>query len=272
MICYEDIFPSFGRRLTKKHPNLLINITNDAWFGRTSEPYEHLALAVYRAVESRVDLVRAVNTGVSAFVDSTGRVNKKLDSVDPDETPSAPPAMLLDTVALTEPFTLYASLGEWFGALCLLIVSLLALVARARGGHPVRWPLVASSATCVLATTLVGVALLRGPSQIGAGLSLLAHRAVSDLSAQESFATGLALGPGLALGCLLAGFVVTRRVRGVATLEVGLGVLATLVIPSLVFGTLEGEQAGLVLTALAGIGLAAIGGRIARRLLARAAR
>ena len=56
MICYEDIIPSFARRLVAERPNLLVNITNDAWFGATSEPYEHLALAVYRAVEHRLDL------------------------------------------------------------------------------------------------------------------------------------------------------------------------------------------------------------------------
>jgi apolipoprotein N-acyltransferase len=55
----------------------MVNITNDAWFGATSEPYEHLALAVYRAVEHRVELVRAVNTGVSAFIDAAGRVYQK---------------------------------------------------------------------------------------------------------------------------------------------------------------------------------------------------
>jgi len=54
MICYEDIIPSFGRRLAKLKPNLLVNITNDAWFGQTSEPYEHLALAVFRSVELRL--------------------------------------------------------------------------------------------------------------------------------------------------------------------------------------------------------------------------
>src|SRR5205814_5021079 len=79
MICYEDIIPSFGRRLVAQEPppNLLVNITNDAWFGATSEPYEHMALAVYRAVEHRLDLVRAVNTGVSAVIDATGRVRAK---------------------------------------------------------------------------------------------------------------------------------------------------------------------------------------------------
>ena len=142
MICYEDIFPSFARRLVKRDPNILINITNDAWFGRTSEPYEHLALAVYRSVESRLDLVRAVNTGVSAYVDATGRVYDKSPSVDPDETPDAKPVGLLDDVAVMQPFKVYATLGEWFGGLCLLAAVVLGLLARARGGQPVRWRLV----------------------------------------------------------------------------------------------------------------------------------
>jgi predicted amidohydrolase len=62
MICYEDIIPSFGRRLADLRPNLLVNMTNDAWFGATSEPWEHLALAVFRSVEHRLDMVRAVNS------------------------------------------------------------------------------------------------------------------------------------------------------------------------------------------------------------------
>jgi apolipoprotein N-acyltransferase len=67
MICYEDTLPSFGRKLAPMHPHLLVNITNDAWFGDTSEPWQHLALSVYRSVELRTELVRAVNTGVAAF-------------------------------------------------------------------------------------------------------------------------------------------------------------------------------------------------------------
>jgi apolipoprotein N-acyltransferase len=83
MICYEDILPGFGRKLAKLHPHLLVNITNDTWFGDTSEPWEHLALSVYRAVELRTDLVRSVNTGVSAFIDATGEVYAKSYAIDP---------------------------------------------------------------------------------------------------------------------------------------------------------------------------------------------
>ncbi|HMJ15524.1 MAG TPA: apolipoprotein N-acyltransferase, partial [Polyangiaceae bacterium] len=58
--CYEDILPGLGRRIALAHPNLLVNVTNDAWFGPTSEPELHLRLSVLRAVEARLDLVRAV--------------------------------------------------------------------------------------------------------------------------------------------------------------------------------------------------------------------
>jgi apolipoprotein N-acyltransferase len=127
MICYEDIFPSFGRRVAKLKPNLLVNLTNDAWFGNTSEPWEHLALSVYRAVETRLDLVRAVNTGVSAFIDSTGHVYAKTRVVDPDDTSTAPPETLLQKVAVQQAQTLYATLGEWFGASCLVLSAFLLL-------------------------------------------------------------------------------------------------------------------------------------------------
>ena len=127
MICYEDIIPSFGRRLVAQRPNLLVNITNDAWFGATSEPYEHLALAVFRAVEHRLDLVRAVNTGVSAFVDATGRVYEKGPAVDPQLTPDVKPVALLQPMAVMEASGPYGALGDLFGVLNLLAVLGLAL-------------------------------------------------------------------------------------------------------------------------------------------------
>jgi apolipoprotein N-acyltransferase len=130
MICYEDIIPQFGRRLARLKPNLFVNITNDAWFGRTSEPYEHMALAVYRTVEHRLDMVRAVNTGVSAFIDATGRVYRKSDSVDPQETPDAPPVALLDEVAMMQTGTVYGAVGDLFGYLCLAAAVYLVLVHR----------------------------------------------------------------------------------------------------------------------------------------------
>jgi apolipoprotein N-acyltransferase len=75
MICYEDIIQSYvNRMVSKAHPELLVNMTNDAWFGDTSEPWEHLALSQFRAIEHHRYFIRATNSGVSAIIDPVGRV------------------------------------------------------------------------------------------------------------------------------------------------------------------------------------------------------
>ncbi len=75
LICYEDILPRFTNDAVRHaNPELLVNITNDAWFGDTTEPWEHLALAQLRAIEHRRFLVRGTNSGVSAVIDPVGRV------------------------------------------------------------------------------------------------------------------------------------------------------------------------------------------------------
>jgi apolipoprotein N-acyltransferase len=127
LICYEDILPSFARRVAKLGPNAFINITNDAWFGRTAEPYQHLALAVFRAVEHRLEMVRAVNTGVSAHIDAAGRVVEETESVDSEDQPPAPPKTLLVDLAMLPGGGLYRTVGDLFGFLCLL--SLVVLLA-----------------------------------------------------------------------------------------------------------------------------------------------
>jgi len=150
MICYEDILTDFGRELAGHHPHLLINVTNDAWFGDTAEPWQHLALSVFRAVEVRADLVRAVNTGVSAFIDANGRVYGQTYAMDPliDDVgacaadgacrngyrcqenrcrPAGMEGLLGEATLLGGPdgagHTVYASVGDLFGfgcaALCL---------------------------------------------------------------------------------------------------------------------------------------------------------
>jgi apolipoprotein N-acyltransferase len=73
-ICYEAIFPDLVRGFTVRGADLLVNMTNDAWYGRTSAPYQHLAMAAFRAVENGKYLVRAANTGITAVVDPRGRV------------------------------------------------------------------------------------------------------------------------------------------------------------------------------------------------------
>ena len=72
LICYEAIFPEISRMFARKDAALLINITNDAWYGTTSAPYQHFALAQMRAIETRLPLVRVANTGITAVVHPTG--------------------------------------------------------------------------------------------------------------------------------------------------------------------------------------------------------
>jgi apolipoprotein N-acyltransferase len=128
MICYEDILPAFGRELGAQHPHLLVNITNDTWFGDSTEPWQHLALSVFRAVELRADLVRSVNTGVSALVDATGRVRATSNVIDPVVTPIGAEGMVVEAALMESGHTFYRRFGDVFGYACVLLVALLWLV------------------------------------------------------------------------------------------------------------------------------------------------
>jgi apolipoprotein N-acyltransferase len=105
--CYEDTLPVAGREAMGPHPNLLVNVTNDAWFAGTQESELHLRTAVPRAIETRRDLVRAVNRGPTTWVDANGRIVARLD-------PAKGPQVLMTEPALLEaPLTLYSRAGEW---------------------------------------------------------------------------------------------------------------------------------------------------------------
>ena len=143
LICYEDILPGFTRQTTALDPNLLVNITNDAWFGKTAEPYQHLALAVFRSVENRLEMVRAVNTGVSAHVDAVGRVRAMLPAVDPDTEPPPAPMKMMADAALLERGGIYARIGDVFAWACTLVFAALLFgvperLRQRRGARPRR--------------------------------------------------------------------------------------------------------------------------------------
>jgi apolipoprotein N-acyltransferase len=113
LICFESIFPELARERTSSGANLLVNITNDAWFGRSSAPWQHLSMSVLRAVENRRSLARSANTGVSAVVDPLGRIV--------EASPVFQPFYVVADVPLLHLKTVFVYFGHYFGLLCLLI-------------------------------------------------------------------------------------------------------------------------------------------------------
>jgi apolipoprotein N-acyltransferase len=120
-ICYEMIFPELVREFTAGGAELLANLTNDAWFGDSAGPYQHLQMAAFRAIENRRFLIRAANTGISAIVDPTGRVVARLDL---DRS-----GVLIGEVAPRRERTFYARHGDVFAILCAILAAAAAIVA-----------------------------------------------------------------------------------------------------------------------------------------------
>jgi apolipoprotein N-acyltransferase len=116
LICLEDLLSGMGGDVGRLRPHALVAIANDSWFGATTEPWEHLALSVFRAVEQRTGMVRAAQTGASAFIDATGRVRAHLAPTDPKAEGETPAGTLFDDVAMLEAgHTVYATLGSLWG-------------------------------------------------------------------------------------------------------------------------------------------------------------
>lgn len=76
LICYEVVFSEFVRTFVARGGNYIVNLTNDRWYGTRQQPYQHLAFAAFRAVENRKPLIRATNSGISAFIDCRGIIRK----------------------------------------------------------------------------------------------------------------------------------------------------------------------------------------------------
>jgi apolipoprotein N-acyltransferase len=104
LICYEAIFPNLARAQTAKGANLLFNLTNDAWFGNTPAPHQHLQMARFRAMENRRWLARCANTGVSALIDPYGSVH--------DPTPVFEAGVVSGHVKMRQDITLYTRYGD----------------------------------------------------------------------------------------------------------------------------------------------------------------
>jgi apolipoprotein N-acyltransferase len=110
VICYEVIFPELFRGFVVRGAAFMANITNDAWFGETSGPWQHLGMLPLRAVEHRVAIARAANTGVSGFVEPTGRIGPML--------PLLERGVLHRRIPLRDRTTLYTRFGDWLVYVC----------------------------------------------------------------------------------------------------------------------------------------------------------
>ncbi len=111
LICFEGIFPEISRQLVQEGASFLVNITNDAWFGRTSAPYQHLSMLVLRAIENRRGIARCANTGFSAYILPTGEINQRSKLFKPE--------FLIGTLPLVEEKTFYARHGDVLAYFCM---------------------------------------------------------------------------------------------------------------------------------------------------------
>ena len=112
LICYESIYPEHARAFRRQGADLLANITNDAWFGHSSAPWQHFAHMRLRAIETRMAAVRSANTGISAYIDPLGRVH--------GATGLFVPAVQTWNVETSDVVTPFVRFGDWIGWLCLI--------------------------------------------------------------------------------------------------------------------------------------------------------
>jgi apolipoprotein N-acyltransferase len=120
-ICYEIVYPDLVRRFVRAGSELLTTITNDAWFGSTSAPYQHFEQASMRAIEEGRYLVRSANTGISGIVDPYGRVLERSDLFQR--------AVLVGQARFLQVSTLYAQAGDVFAYACVTLTGVMLVFA-----------------------------------------------------------------------------------------------------------------------------------------------
>jgi len=120
LICFEVIFPDLVRRFVKNGAEFLVNITNDGWYGKTAASSQHIAMVAFRAVENRVPVVRAANTGISGIIEPIGKIGK--------ETGIFTTAYVLGEINIGSSIkTFYTRYGDLFAYICCVVSLLLIL-------------------------------------------------------------------------------------------------------------------------------------------------
>ena len=128
LICYEIVFPDLSRAAAENGAGVLVNVTNDAWYGRSSAPAQHFSMAVFRAVENKRALIRSANTGISGFIDPVGRVV--------GATPLFVDAVMTRDVPVLTQKTVYTRAGDWFATACLGIILIMISMETIRRKKP----------------------------------------------------------------------------------------------------------------------------------------
>ena len=129
LICFESIFPDLGRAWVEAGANLLVNLTNDAWYGKSSAPYQSWAMTVLRSVETRRSMVRSANTGISGFIDPLGRVQS--------ESPLFVEWSASMDVALLSSETFFVRTGYLFAPICGALAGVIIIISlmKRNGGR-----------------------------------------------------------------------------------------------------------------------------------------
>jgi len=117
VICYESTFPDLVRQATRQGSELLVIVSNDAWFGNTSAPFLHAEIGRWRAIENRIPVVRSANTGISLILDQYGRNLQSL--------PFGKSGWLSAPVTQGKPQTIFVRYGNWPARLCVILALLL---------------------------------------------------------------------------------------------------------------------------------------------------
>jgi apolipoprotein N-acyltransferase len=137
LICYEDVFPQLARTYVRDDTDFLVNLTNDGWFGQSAEQWQHMAGAVFSAVENGVPLVRCANNGLTCWIDSSGRVREtfkdKADSV--YGIGSITIELPLSQSARSRTATFYNRHGDWFGWACVVVAILVLFQSKKTGKY-----------------------------------------------------------------------------------------------------------------------------------------
>jgi apolipoprotein N-acyltransferase len=123
LICYESIFPEVCNRYVDMGADFLVNITIDTWYGNSSGPYQHAGMPIFRAIENRISIARAANSGISYFVDSYGRIYDKSGLYEKK--------VIVGNIAPRVGRTLFNRLGPVLGQTGLLLIALLTLILPA---------------------------------------------------------------------------------------------------------------------------------------------